>query len=648
MPRYFPDLFPDELFYSGCARFSDRVRYPNRKRVLQELFGGRNVKVSFDLPSHLQTFIDRLSYDHGYTIDILVNQHTLFPMFTPFQPQDRSRKIYEQMISEDGTLIHSKMGGSPSYNIPYLRYCPICVKEDISSFGECYWHRSHQVQGFEICPKHLVFIEDSTVLTRSIFTNLGPTSAERSIKATSTRIANLNNPLHITLIDVAKDIIYILNHPGIFLTPDQFYKQYNNLLAQRDFLTQKGCIRYIELTKNFIEYYTPELLEHLNCSIYNSQAHNLWLARLLRVSKGSSPFLHHLLAINFLGATAEDIFNQKTKLPTPFGSGPWPCLNPVCSNYNKNCIQSFKIKRSSSENGKGVGVFSCVCGFIYSQNEADCISSSTNLKHTVISYGEVWEAKLKELWDDSTITQNRIAQILHMSGQNVTRRARKLQLLIPRKSPTQRGVRPSLNHDVTWYRTEWMKLLQNAQDASLTALSRKVPNLYDWLSRNDRDWFLAHRPLPKAKTRTPRQEQHSFLQFNGRKVEYWSHQDTYLADNVKIVAHQLLAAPSPPKRISLSAICMHISSPIRWLRSKKPEAIPLTIQTLEEVIETREKYAIRRIWFIAQQYRQENINPSRRAFSVKASVRTLLHVPSVKQAFEDALSQICTIDVVFT
>lgn len=639
----FPDLFPDELFYSACARFSNRVNYPNNKTVCELLFGKKSAHAVVDLPCHLDAFITRLPYGHTYTVDILINQHTLFPLFAPFLPKDRADSIYELMISNESALIHRKLGTANSSLsvMPYFRYCPNCIKEDIATFGECYWHRSHQVRGFKICPKHLTFIENSSIPTRLFFRSPGFFSAERSKTNITPRIAEMNDPINIILVSIAKDIVYLLDHPGISLTPRQFIEQYQILLDQHNLLTQNRFVRQIDLIESFVTYYTPELLEQFHCTIYTSQTSSTWLARLVRVLRDIHPFLHHLLTVKFLGASIEDFFNKKMEPAAPLGKGPWPCLNPVCPYYNKSCIQTYQIRENHSKDSKYLGIFSCTCGFTYGRRGPNRTSSDIYHKDWVISYGEMWEVKFKELWFTPTLTRRQIARTFHISEESVTRQAAKLHLPTPRISPAMGGGRPPLIRDLASYRASWLDLLKEFPEASLSDLYSKAPGLYAWVRRNDREWFVEHRPLPKTPSQTFFKKNKSFIKEESI-LECNVDKDVDMAKKVKTVAHQLLTVPGPPKKISLRAISIHLPQ-IVSLRNTKPSTIPLTIQALNEVVETREQFAIRRIWFVMQQYQQEDLFPSRSSFAARAGIRSLLHVLSIQQAFEEAMSQICSI-----
>jgi TniQ len=141
----FPDPYPDEIFYSICARFSDRMQYPAKNAAIQALFG-RYCRAIVDLPNHLAAFINNLPPGHNHTISQIIDKHTLLPFYGPFLLPERSHKIRARM-QEDGTgrTIQRSLGSSQRYmhSLERLRFCPQCIEEDKQQLGECYWHRAH-------------------------------------------------------------------------------------------------------------------------------------------------------------------------------------------------------------------------------------------------------------------------------------------------------------------------------------------------------------------------------------------------------------------------------------------------------------------------------------------------------------------------
>lgn len=89
MISFFPDPYPDELLYSVCARFADRVQYPGESSVVWQLFGTRNGAAVVDLPSRLGHLVATLPPEHNYTVDQLIDDHTLLPFYSPFCPPSR-------------------------------------------------------------------------------------------------------------------------------------------------------------------------------------------------------------------------------------------------------------------------------------------------------------------------------------------------------------------------------------------------------------------------------------------------------------------------------------------------------------------------------------------------------------------------------
>lgn len=60
MIGFFPDPYPDELFYSACARYADRVKYPNKQLSLIKLSGQKGVSAIIDFPTRLDYFVSAL------------------------------------------------------------------------------------------------------------------------------------------------------------------------------------------------------------------------------------------------------------------------------------------------------------------------------------------------------------------------------------------------------------------------------------------------------------------------------------------------------------------------------------------------------------------------------------------------------------
>ena len=88
------------------------------------------ILTSLELP------IEVLPSGHGYTADQIINQHTLFPFYSPFLPIDRSNRLKEDMRGSDASGMHLRAGITTKnlYAPDWLRFCPVCVKEDRAKY----------------------------------------------------------------------------------------------------------------------------------------------------------------------------------------------------------------------------------------------------------------------------------------------------------------------------------------------------------------------------------------------------------------------------------------------------------------------------------------------------------------------------------
>src|SRR5260370_16965672 len=96
----------------------------------------------------------------------------VFLFFGRFFSSERQIRLGQDMGSKNGPAIHMRAGLMASHvSLPqWLRFCSRCVEEDRRRFGECYWHRIHQVPGVEICPLHKVWVRNSAVRMQNVQT----------------------------------------------------------------------------------------------------------------------------------------------------------------------------------------------------------------------------------------------------------------------------------------------------------------------------------------------------------------------------------------------------------------------------------------------------------------------------------------------
>ncbi|MFL5628670.1 MAG: TnsD family transposase [Ktedonobacteraceae bacterium] len=634
-----PDPWPGELFYSICARFSERVRYPSRRSIITELFGTENAIACVGLPSHLSYFIAQLPPSSNLDAERIIDEHTLLPFFAPFLPPERHIRLRQDMCSSNGPAIHM-LAGLMASHVPlpqWLRFCPRCVEEDRRRFGECYWHRIHQVPGVEICPLHKVWVRNSVVPAYNVKTRYAFISAESAICEAKPEEIDENEQFFEILFALGLDAQWLLNQRALSHTLPTFQHWYLRLLANLGLSTYRGRVDRNALLSRFKNMYAPGLLRMLHCELDEHTEDN-WLVRLARKPDNAQHPLHHLLLIHCLKQAAEAFFRLPTQ-SKPFGDGPWPCLNPVCHHYRQHQVSECTIIHSAYMSRKPIGAFSCTCGFTYLRTGPDTSAEDRFKMSKVQTFGHLWEARLSHLWEDETVSLREIARQLGVDPLTIKRHASRLDLPFPRPVvrscylDATRMLHPHKlqaieTHTLEEYRRKWMSAVEEYQNMGVKSLRSQFQNIYTWLYRNDLAWLKTHLPASKRKPRS-----------RPSRVD-WRKRDQDLAVQVEESARRLKACPRRPIQITISAIGKDIGQ--LALLQQHLSMLPLTANLLKDLVETREAFAVRRIRWAEQQYKEGSRVPKRWEFIRYAGLGRLVMVPQVEEALNVALQELCS------
>ena len=138
MLTYCPSPYPDELLYSLMARLQERQGVPHGRQVLALAFGSAALSEVVSLPSHLGAFIRNVPPGHGWTVDGILANHTLFPYFAPFGGPEHVAAARRDVEEGAGASARMRLGATAS-RIGWprrLRRCLACVVEDRHVYGE--------------------------------------------------------------------------------------------------------------------------------------------------------------------------------------------------------------------------------------------------------------------------------------------------------------------------------------------------------------------------------------------------------------------------------------------------------------------------------------------------------------------------------
>jgi hypothetical protein len=310
MIGWFPMLYPDELLYSGLARYADWMAYSTRSALCQDLFGVSSIHSMLDLPHRLDGLISELPPGHHYTADTLMDQHTLIPFYLPFLSAERADRVRRAMRSDTRHGIYAVVGQLPAKMPVFqtLHFCPVCAEEDRQRYDEAYWHRVHHAPGVEVCPVHRVWLENTQLYAHNIGDHPVFTSAERAIQPISPRSLDVSDSTQRFLLMLAENAAWLLNQTALGPGTHNFRARYMACLGERDLSSPDGRVRESQLLEAFQHTYSRELLYRLCCEV-NPYLSSPWPVRLVQKPGRRLHPLYHMLMVHFLGYPFETFWS---------------------------------------------------------------------------------------------------------------------------------------------------------------------------------------------------------------------------------------------------------------------------------------------------------------------------------------------------
>ncbi len=165
MIAYFPKIYEDELLYSVFARFHIHTGYLFFESTKNALFENKETTPIIEFINKLKPDVVEI-LTKNMTMEEVILKHTMFPFYGRFLNSTKKAEALNSLVN-----MESDFGRTVSKKISkrYLKYCPLCAKEDREDKGEAIWYRKHQIFGVSVCPVHSCKLIDSKVMiTRDI------------------------------------------------------------------------------------------------------------------------------------------------------------------------------------------------------------------------------------------------------------------------------------------------------------------------------------------------------------------------------------------------------------------------------------------------------------------------------------------------
>ncbi len=593
MLAYFPTPYPDELLLSVLARLADTMQYPRPSDLSEAIYGQNVVSIAADLPNRLADLVAALPPGHALTVDRLIDEHTLYPFYQPFLPAERAAKVRELMRGNETrtgiysciATIFSRLGPMPKF----LRFCPECVQQDRQLYGQCYWHRLHQAPGVYICPNHQTLLQDSLDPMYYRDPRHRYRSAEQVLQKIEPHPNDLPSTIRPTLLQVARDVEWLLQHRNPNMTPTSLSSRFHHVLTDQGLASYSGIVSVSKFLTAFRGHYPPELLHFLECALdYDNQC--AWPQQVVKnLNRTALQPLHCLLIIRFLGYTAASFFALPPQV-SHFGQEPWPCLNPVCEHHRAAVIAKYQLDYASQ--AKPRGTFVCPhCGFIYRRIGPDTNREDRFRLDRIMSRGPVWENHLRQAWAAPAAKRLRLAIQFKIGPATVDNYVG--------------SVSPKFQLE---YRELWLAGLEQQPQAQLSDLLRNpvLAYLQQWLVQNDEEWYVAHQPQEQVRPGPPKPKPYNQVRVS-QPASYWVNRDGQLAEEIRLAALYLRQQPGQPIKLTRAAIWRQLGRPYRRYQ---PDKFPLIGQTFKHVLDSRLAFTIRRLEWAVQNYRAEGIQPT--------------------------------------
>jgi hypothetical protein len=233
-----------------------------------------------------------------------------------------------------------------------------------------------------------------------------------------------------------------------------------------------------------------------------------------------------------------------------------------------------------------------------------------------VTLGSIWEERLRGIYSEASSTYKQLALHLGVSEAIVKKEIIRLGLIkysdresivLPTQPVAPRKIeRPKKAIDKD-SRERNRQLWRDTREANPSVgrfkLRTKVPTVFNWLYKNDKEWLEANSPARQT------------TKGSSGYID-WSERDAELAREIRHSAEKITNAPGRPIRASSACIAKRIGK--LTVISKHGDKLPLTIKALNEVAEDVENYAMRRVLWAVDYYREKGICAAPWQLQIKA------------------------------
>ena len=455
-----PNLhYPDETVFSILARQCIRNSQAS-KSLLSSISGRPKVRIHPFLPC----FLNSISNCGFGSPQKLIEQHTLFPLFAFFANKERAQNLRNAMLSDAPLKVaHYSLLSSNHLKLQTaLKYCPLCAKIDIETFGVAYWHLSHQIPGINVCANHGVFFLSCT-MPNSGWGNL-------QILPSTNGIIKSATSQEFRLAKFSTKLVKLLTKTDQQLDLASIYKQ---KMKELGLMTRSGSIRRKKFIGGLTEVYSSL---HLFKNDFSTPTKKNFF-RLLNIKENTTQhILTHLMFLNWIFSSPVELIKRNEKKQTiKFTS----CITSE-DKTEKLCLSLLRKGHSINSIYCRIGKSRCYLKRLAKVNGIPITENprkvSTTTRHKIISLaakGEKAEVIAKLL----SISKAYVEMIISYDVALVEKRR-----LLKIKSRQMKHRRQLKIYVCTHPEHLRKDIVSN------------IPNAFHWLYCNDKKWLNEHLP----------------------------------------------------------------------------------------------------------------------------------------------------------
>lgn len=548
MLSYFPFPYEDEIFYSWFSRYHVHSGNYFESSTNLDLFNVDKPILNLSFPRRLDYLCSQLPKNLSISSDYIIENHTLIPFFKPFILEENLDSICHVMKTTENVTflgnINRMLGVSANklFNENIIRICPLCYEEDIKKYGECYIHKNHIIPGVFICLIHKCCLVEFNMMQLKGKRYI-PLS--KNIKSYST--ISDNNEINNRTIEFTQSLILlqegVLSNIGL----NEIIIKINGKLLELGYIKRTVLDRKA-LLFDFLNFYPLNLLKLSNSNMdFNDKS--AWIYLISSNRKEKFHPVRYMLLINFLFGNLENFLNYNEDYH-PFGISPWPCLNPVCPNYQRNVIDNCSV---NYHNYKYIGIFKCSCGFTYKRLGPDKTKDDRFKAGAILEFGPLWTDQFKDLIVNKRYSIKKTERHMKCGYNTVISKAEEfgiLHLLNLRKPVQHKGnkMKALSSEDIDNYKNKIITYIKNNPKTTRSQISKIYNKEYSTLIKSYREWFEENMP-PKLRKELNCQ--------NYNSPDFWSNKDTEIYEKVTRIIEQIKLDPST--KISCKSIIKHLN-----------------------------------------------------------------------------------------